>query len=84
MTGKLSKNFHGVGIGPLSNILAVKIRDTKKLEGPKGAKTSSSSQKIWNQENCHKSYGAVDKGTHFNITKPKKRGPLDAYKTTIQ
>ena len=24
MTGKLSKNFHGVGIGPLSNILAVK------------------------------------------------------------
>ena len=25
MTGKLSKNFHGVGIGPLSKILAVKI-----------------------------------------------------------
>ena len=25
MTGKLSKNFHGVGIGPLSNILAVKM-----------------------------------------------------------
>ena len=25
MTGKLSKNFHGVGIGPLSNILAVKV-----------------------------------------------------------
>ena len=24
MTGKLSKNFHGVGIGPLSNILAIK------------------------------------------------------------
>ena len=24
MTGKLSKNFHGVGIGPLSNISAVK------------------------------------------------------------
>ena len=24
MTGKLSKNFHGVGIGPLSNIFAVK------------------------------------------------------------
>ena len=24
MTGKLSKNFHGFGIGPLSNILAVK------------------------------------------------------------
>ena len=24
MTGELSKNFHGVGIGPLSNILAVK------------------------------------------------------------
>ena len=24
MTGKLSKNFHGVGIGPLSNILADK------------------------------------------------------------
>ena len=24
MTGKLSKNFHGVGIGPLSKILAVK------------------------------------------------------------
>ena len=24
MTGRLSKNFHGVGIGPLSNILAVK------------------------------------------------------------
>ena len=26
MTGKLSKNFHGVGIGPLSKILAVKSR----------------------------------------------------------
>ena len=25
MTGKLSKNFHGVGIGPLSKILAVKV-----------------------------------------------------------
>ena len=25
MTGGLSKNFHGVGIGPLSEILAVKI-----------------------------------------------------------
>ena len=25
MTGKLSMNFHGVGIGPLSKILAVKI-----------------------------------------------------------
>ena len=25
MTGKLSKNFHGVGIGLLSNILAVKV-----------------------------------------------------------
>ena len=24
MTGELSKNFHGVDIGPLSNILAVK------------------------------------------------------------
>ena len=24
MTGRLSKNFHGVGIGPLSKILAVK------------------------------------------------------------
>ena len=24
MTGKLSKNFHGVGIGPLSKISAVK------------------------------------------------------------
>ena len=24
MTGKLSKNFHGAGIGPLSKILAVK------------------------------------------------------------
>ena len=27
MTGKLSKNFHGVGIGPLSKILAVKWRN---------------------------------------------------------
>ena len=26
MTGELSKKFHGVGIGPLSNILAVKIK----------------------------------------------------------
>ena len=26
MTGKLSENFHGVGIGPLSKILAVKYR----------------------------------------------------------
>ena len=29
MTGKLSKNFHGAGIGPLSNILAVKKSLTK-------------------------------------------------------
>ena len=26
MTGKLSKNFHGVGTGPFSKILAVKIQ----------------------------------------------------------
>ena len=26
MTGGLSKNFHGVGIGPLSKILAVKSK----------------------------------------------------------
>ena len=25
MTGELSKKFHGVGIGPLSKILAVKL-----------------------------------------------------------
>ena len=25
MTGRLSKHFHGVGIGPLSKILAVKV-----------------------------------------------------------
>ena len=29
MTGKLSKNFHGVGIGPFSKILAVKISYVK-------------------------------------------------------
>ena len=29
MTGRLSKNFHGVGIGPLSKILAVKEETTK-------------------------------------------------------
>ena len=27
MTGELSKNFHGVGIGPLSKILAVNASD---------------------------------------------------------
>jgi hypothetical protein len=27
MTGQLSKNFHGVGIGPLSKILAVKLKE---------------------------------------------------------
>ena len=31
MTGKLSKNFHGVGIGPLSNILAVKYRSVNSI-----------------------------------------------------
>ena len=32
MIGKLSENFHGVGIGPLSKILAVKknIREKKR------------------------------------------------------
>ena len=29
MTGGLSKNFHGVGIGPLSKILAVKETSNK-------------------------------------------------------
>ena len=29
MTGELSKNFHGVGIGPLSKILAVKAETNK-------------------------------------------------------
>ena len=33
MTGKLSKNFHGVGIGPLSKILAVKAYS--KVKNPK-------------------------------------------------
>ena len=37
MTGKLSKNFHGVGIGPLSNILAVNsIRDKDNDTSPQG------------------------------------------------
>ena len=31
MTGKLSKNFHGVAVGPLSNILAVKEEGWKKV-----------------------------------------------------
>ena len=31
MTGKLSKDFHGVGIGPLSNILAVKNVSNQRL-----------------------------------------------------
>ena len=37
MTGKLSKNFHGVGIGPLSIILAVKCAARvlcEKIENP--------------------------------------------------
>ena len=29
MSGQLSKNFHGVGNGPLSKILAVKVFDLK-------------------------------------------------------
>ena len=33
MTGKLSKNFHGVGIGPLSKILAVKAVCSKREKG---------------------------------------------------
>ena len=36
MTGKLSKNFHGVGIGPLSKIYSVKYatkkQSTKKFD----------------------------------------------------
>ena len=32
MTGKLSKNFHGVGIGPLSKILAVNVVVKEYLE----------------------------------------------------
>ena len=32
MTGKLSKNFHGVGIGPLSNIVAVKYFAGKEID----------------------------------------------------
>ena len=31
MTGELSKNFHGVGIGPLSKILAVKQMNLIKI-----------------------------------------------------
>ena len=34
MTGKLSKNFHGVGIGPLSKILAVKSLKRKLSQDP--------------------------------------------------
>ena len=32
MTGKLSKNFHGVGIGPLSDILAVNTVHKKSIQ----------------------------------------------------
>ena len=40
MTGKLSKNFHGVGIGPLSNILVVKRDYVKKYStNTKGIKS---------------------------------------------
>ena len=35
MTGELSTNFHGVGIGPLSKILAVKYVDKMRGEGVK-------------------------------------------------
>ena len=37
MTGKLSKNFHGVGIGPLSNILAVKNKQKSDTLTPTSA-----------------------------------------------
>ena len=41
MTGKLSKNFHGVGIGPLSNILAVnRYHMVKLIYSEKAAKCS--------------------------------------------
>ena len=33
MTGRLSKNFHGVGIGPLSKILAVKKKKPERVFG---------------------------------------------------
>ena len=32
MSGGLSKNFHGVGIGPLSKILAVKSRTSSGMD----------------------------------------------------
>ena len=35
MTGGLSKNFHGVGIGPLSKILAVKLSEKSCKQGKK-------------------------------------------------
>ena len=34
MTGELSKNFHGVGIGPLSKILAVNDNGIKIITRP--------------------------------------------------
>ena len=39
MTGGLSRNFHGVGIGPLSNILAVKCANLPQIQ--KGHKVRS-------------------------------------------
>ena len=38
MIGKLSKNFHGVGIGPLSKILAVKVSNNKRVGRQMGSK----------------------------------------------
>ena len=52
MTGKLSKNFLGVGIGPLSKILAVKgYCDPGKKRTKKSRSEAALSQKIvTNQE----------------------------------
>ena len=52
MTGKLSKNFHGVGIGPLSKILAVKSLHLKE---------NSESQKIQSLQTPRHSHSKFEK-----------------------
>ena len=64
MTGKLSKNFHGVGIGPLSNILAVKIfiqrasavSKVNHILGKEQQNQYGSTSKTINHEVCSKSF----------------------------
>ena len=87
MTGRLSKNFLGVGIGPLSKILAVNRAHFDPVENPTSSKRSEDAKNDYIETATKKIEAIVNKPDtrkHILLRKLELAQPFNMFFTKVQ